>query len=154
MADSFSSNMFLFPQQEFRYIVHMKHSEHPMPTEPSLELAPSDSSIVTKAAIRAAEKLNVKNNALARIIGVSESTISRMKGGKYPLDPNEKSFELALLFIRLYRSLDAVVADDGIAAAWLANENTALNGAPIKLIQKVDGLANVIQYLDARRAVI
>jgi transcriptional regulator with XRE-family HTH domain len=122
--------------------------------EPSSESAPSDSSIVTKATIRAAEKLNLKNKDLARIIGVSEPTVSRMKRGEYPLDPTQKPFELALLFIRLYRSLDALVGDDGVAAAWLANQNTALNGAPIKLIHKVDGLINVIQYLDARRAVV
>ena len=125
-----------------------------MRAKPGLELAPSDSSIVTKATIRAAEKLNLKNRELARIIGISEPTVSRMKQGKYPLDANQKPFELALLFIRLYRSLDAVVGDDSVAAAWLANNNTALNGAPIKIIQTVDGLINVIQYLDARRAVI
>ena len=125
-----------------------------MRPEASLESARSDSSIVTKATIRAAEKLRLKNKDIARIIGVSEPTVSRMKRGDYPLDPAQKPFELALLFVRLYRSLDAVVGDDGVAAAWLANKNTALNGVPIQLIQKVDGLINVIQYLDARRAVI
>lgn len=125
-----------------------------MRNKPRLDSAASDSSIVTKATIRAAEKLNLKNKDLARIIGVSESTVSRMKQSGYPLDPAQKSFELALLFVRLYRSLDAVVADDSVAAAWLANKNTALNGVPIALIQKVEGLTHVIQYLDARRAVV
>ena len=128
--------------------------EHFMRAKPSVESAPSDSVIVTKATIRAAEKLNLKNKELARIIGVSEPTITRMKRGAYPLDPSQKSFELALLFVRLYRSLDAVVGDNSVAAAWLNNKNTALDGTPIKLIQKIDGLINVIQYLDARRAVI
>jgi transcriptional regulator with XRE-family HTH domain len=122
--------------------------------KPRLDSAASDASIVTKATIRAAEKLNLKNKDLARIIGVSESTVSRMKQGGYPLDPAQKSFELALLFVRLYRSLDAVVADDSVASAWLANKNAALNGVPITLIQKVEGLTHVIQYLDARRAVV
>ena len=125
-----------------------------MRARPSVQSAPSDASVVTKAAIRAADKLNLKNKDLARIIGVSEATVSRMKRGEHPLDPTQKSFELALLFVRLYRSLDSVVGDDSVAAAWLSNENTALDGAPIKLIQKVDGLLNVIQYLDTRRAVI
>ena len=125
-----------------------------MRPEASLESARSDSSIVTKATIRAAEKLRLKNKNIARIIGVLEPTVSRMKRGDYPLDPAQKPFELALLFVRLYRSLDAVVGDDSVAAAWLVNKNIALNGVPIQLIQKVDGLINVIQYLDARRAVI
>src|SRR5215207_2483265 len=96
---------------------------HSMPLEPSLESAPSDSAIVTKATIRAAGKLNLKNTDLARIIGLSEPTVSRMKRGEYPLDPAQKPFELALLFVRLYRSLDAVVGDDSVAAAWLVNKN-------------------------------
>jgi hypothetical protein len=59
------------------------------------------------------------------------------------------------MFVRLYRSLDAVVGgDDAVAGKWLANSNTALQGTPLELIQSVSGLANVIQYLDARRAVV
>jgi transcriptional regulator with XRE-family HTH domain len=114
--------------------------------------AASDSSIVTQATLRTAKKLKLKNQELARIIGVSESTVARMKQSGCPLDPAKKSFELALLLVRLYRSLDAVVADDSIAAAWLASKNTALNEAPINLIQKVEGLTRVIQYLETRAA--
>jgi uncharacterized protein (DUF2384 family) len=126
-----------------------------MPAKPRTDAAVSDSTVLTKATLRAAEKLNLKNKALARIIGVSEATISRMKQGDYPLNPDQKPFELALLFVRLYRSLDAVVGgDDKVAAAWLKNANTALDGTPLTLIQTVPGLTNVIQYLDARRAIV
>jgi uncharacterized protein (DUF2384 family) len=119
------------------------------------EPAVSDSALVTKAAIKAAEKLHVKSKHLARIIGASEATVSRMKQGEYALEPNQKPFELAVLFVRLYRSLDAVSGgDEKVASAWLVNENTALSGKPIDLIQTVSGLGNVIQYLDARRAVV
>jgi len=111
--------------------------------------------IVTKATLRAAEKLNVENEALARVIGVSASTVSCMRQGEYPLAPSHKAFELAVLFVRLYRSLNAMVGgDDAVAAAWLANDNTALNAKPLELIQTVAGLGHVIQYLDARRAVV
>jgi hypothetical protein len=59
------------------------------------------------------------------------------------------------LFVRLYRSLDAIVGgDDGVAAAWIRNRNIALNGTPLELIQTVSGLTNVIDYLDARRAAV
>jgi uncharacterized protein (DUF2384 family) len=126
-----------------------------MPAKPRLAAAVSDAAVLTKATLRAAEKLNLKNKTLARIIGVSEATVSRMKQGDYPLDPGQKPFELALLFVRLYRSLDAVVGgDDKVAAAWLKNANTALDDTPLALIQTVPGLTNVIQYLDARRAVV
>ena len=69
--------------------------------------------------------------------------------------PEATRFELAVMFVRLYRSLDAVVGgDDNVARQWLVNPNTALEAAPLELIQSVSGLANVIQYLDARRAVV
>ncbi|HWK97899.1 MAG TPA: MbcA/ParS/Xre antitoxin family protein [Pseudolabrys sp.] len=119
------------------------------------QAALSDSTLVTKATIRAAERLSIKSKTLARVIGVSEATISRMRQGGYPLEPHQKPFELAVLFVRLFRSLDAMTGgDEKVAAAWLANDNTALSGKPIDLIQTVSGLANVIQYLDARRALI
>ena len=115
--------------------------------------ADAQASVVTKAVARAAERLGVKNNTLSRIVGLSEPTVSRLRKGQFVIDPRHKSFELALLFIRLYRSLDAVVGgDDAVAAKWLTNPNTALNGTPLELIQTVNGLINVIAYLDSRRA--
>jgi antitoxin Xre/MbcA/ParS-like protein len=115
----------------------------------------SDAGLVAKALVRGADKLQVSNRALARIIGVSEASISRLKKGGYPLDANQKPFQLAVLFIRLYRSLDALAGgDDGVSAAWLANPNTALDGVPLELVQSVSGLVNVINYLDARRAIV
>jgi hypothetical protein len=98
--------------------------------------------------------LKINNRILARIIGLSESSVSRMRKSDFPLEKG-KSFELALMFIRLYRCLDAVVGgDDAVSAAWLTNNNIALDGIPIDLIQTISGLTNVIQYLDSRRAVV
>ena len=123
----------------------MRPSPHPAPA--------SDSAIVTKAAMRAADKLGLTNKILARVIGVSEASVSRMKKGEFPLEPSQKPFELAVLFVRLYRSLDAIVGgDEAVARAWLRNLNTALDGRPVEKIQSVAGLVDAIQYLDARRA--
>jgi hypothetical protein len=78
-----------------------------------------------------------------------------MRAGEYLLQPRHKPFELAVLFVRLYRSLDAIVGgDDAVAGSWLKNRNAVLDAEPLALIQTVPGLMNVIQYLDARRAVI
>ena len=111
--------------------------------------------VLTKATLRAATQLGLTNKLLATVIGVSEATVSRMRSGHYMLQRGQKSFELAVLFVRLYRSLDAIVGgDDAVAGSWLKNRNTALDAEPIALIQTVPGLMNVIQYLDARRAVV
>ena len=110
---------------------------------------------LTKATIRAADKLELTNRTLGAIIGLSEPSISRMKRGDFKLERGQKSFELSVLFVRLYRSLDAIVSgDERVAKAWLRNNNTALRGVPAELIKSISGLVNVIQYLDTRRAKI
>ncbi|MDP2409195.1 MAG: MbcA/ParS/Xre antitoxin family protein [Pseudolabrys sp.] len=122
-------------------------------TSPSAE--PKESGVITKATLRAAEKLGIRNNVLAKIVGVSEPTVSRMRKGEYVLERGQKAFELAILFVRFYRSLDAIVGgDEAVASDWIKNSNAALDSKPIDLIQTVAGLANVIAYLDSRRAVV
>jgi hypothetical protein len=117
---------------------------------------PADqAAVITRAALRAAAQLGLPNRVLAGILGVSEATISRMGSGAYVLKPEEKPFELAVLFLRLFRALDAIVGGDATAArAWLRNQNTALGTAPITLVATVSGLVNVVGYLDARRALV
>ena len=111
--------------------------------------------VVTKAAVRAAERLRLTARALATVIGVSEATVSRMRHGAFSLAPDSKAFELAVLFVRLFRSLDAITGgDETVSAAWLANDNTVLGGRPVDLIQTIPGLVDVIAYLDARRALV
>lgn len=117
---------------------------------------PADhAAVVTKGVMRAAERLELSNRVLAGVLGLSEATVSRMGGHSYQLDPEGKPYELAVLFLRLYRSLDALVDGDIVAArAWLRNDNTALGGAPLSQIASVAGLVNVVAYLDARRALV
>jgi antitoxin Xre/MbcA/ParS-like protein len=117
--------------------------------------ASDQAAVLTKATLKAASRLGLTNKLLATVIGVSEATVSRMRSGVYKLQRGQKSFELAVLFVRLYRSLDAIVGgDDAVAGVWLKNRNTVLDAQPLALIQTVPGLMNVIQYLDARRAVV
>lgn len=122
--------------------------EYPVPR-------PADAAVVTKAVVRAANRLGLSNRVLAAILGLSEATMSRMGAGAYQLDTGQKAFELAVLFVRLFRGLDAITGGDTeVARAWLRNENTALGAAPLALITSVSGLVTVVGYLDARRAVV
>jgi len=110
--------------------------------------APEAGSVLTKAVVNAADKLNVRAHVLATVLGVSEATVSRMKRGDYRLDEGAKAFELGVLFVRLFRSLDAIVGgDEPSARAWLANPNLALGGRPVKRIRTVTGLVDVVAYL-------
>jgi plasmid maintenance system antidote protein VapI len=70
------------------------------------------------ALARASANLDLPNRVVGAVVGLSEPTISRLKNGI--LKRNEKEFELSLLFVRMYRSLIAIVGgDDAVAAAWL-----------------------------------
>ena len=69
----------------------------------------SEGAVATKAALRAAALLGISNKVLARVVGLSEASVSRMGSGAFTLTPGEKPFELAVLFIRFYRALDAIV---------------------------------------------
>ncbi|NMG40870.1 DUF2384 domain-containing protein [Chelativorans sp. ZYF759] len=115
---------------------------------------PQTELVIAKALLRAADLLGVTAKELSRIVGVSEATLSRLK--RNPSDAGRligKPQELALLFIRLYRSLDAILGgDDSAARRWMRADNAALGAPPLQRIRTVDGLAHVLAYLDARRA--
>jgi uncharacterized protein (DUF2384 family) len=108
--------------------------------------------VLTKAALRAAEMLGVPQRLLAEIIGVSASTISRAR--VTPIDPDSKAGELARLWIRVFRSRDAIVgSNDAAARAWLESPNVAFGGArPLDRLRSAEGLIHVLHYLDSARA--
>ena len=115
----------------------------------------SEAQVVTKATVVAAERLGLNARSLASVLGVSEASVSRMKRLDHLLEKGTKPFELALLLIRLFRSLDAITGgDEGVARKWLRNTNTALGGIPADRISTITGLTDVLAYLDARRALV
>ncbi len=118
--------------------------------------ASPEEQVLTKATARIAARLGLTNAVLARAIGVSQPTVSRLHGGGYVLARGTKPFELAQLVARMFRGLDAITGgDDAAARSWLRGPNTALHGdRPIDLIQTVAGLMAVVGYVDARRAVV
>lgn len=107
--------------------------------------------MLTRAVRSAAERLGVRNRELARVLGASEASISRLRGAR-SLSVGTKEGELALLFVRLFRSLDALTGgDEARGRAWLRAENAHLGGIPAERIRSVEGLVDVVQYLDAMR---
>jgi transcriptional regulator with XRE-family HTH domain len=102
--------------------------------------------------LRAADLLGVSQKHLATVLGVSEASLSRLAKGLRQVEPNSKEGELALLFVRIFRSLDALVGGSPEKSrAWFHAENLHLNGVPAQLIQTVPGLVHVSEYLDAMR---
>jgi len=119
---------------------------------PLLNARPEPRQVLTGAVMRAALLLEITQSNLAHILGVSASTVSRMSSGVYALDDQKKEWELGALFVRLFRSLDALIgSNDAAARTWLKGENRSLVGRPIELIRSTEGLVRVVQYLDAAR---
>src|ERR1700691_3778046 len=113
---------------------------------------PESRRVLTGAVLRAGVLLEITQFGLAQILGLSPSTVSRMANGTYTLDSHKKEWELGALFVRLFRSLDAVIgSNDSAARAWLNGQNQALAGRPIELIRSTEGLVRVVQYLDSAR---
>jgi hypothetical protein len=107
--------------------------------------------VLTAAVRSAAARLGLRNRELAEVLGTSEASVSRLSAGR-TIDPDSKEGELALLFLRLFRSLDALVGgDEGKARAWLEADNVHLGAVPVERIRRVEGLVDVVQYLDALR---
>ena len=116
-------------------------------------LQPQPGQVLAKATVRAGQLLGLSGAALARTIGLSEPTVSRILKGDKAIDPASKEGELALLLVRVYRSLDALVGtDDQKRQAWMQSHHKALGAVPLQLVQKVEGLVATLHYLDGMRA--
>lgn len=122
----------------------------------SASLSADKAAVISKAVINATEILGLSQARLAQILGVSTSTISRLHTGTYLLSSEKKEWEFAVLLVRLYRSLDAIVggsAEDG--RRWLNSINHALaDKKPADFILSTEGLVRVVNYLDSRRGII
>ncbi|WP_394843313.1 DUF2384 domain-containing protein [Pendulispora brunnea] len=112
---------------------------------------PEEGVVLTKAILRVAEALGLSQRELARILGVSEATVSRLMTSTF-ISPSKKEGELALLLVRIFRGLDALVGgDERKVQAWFHSPNAHLGGIPAERVLTVEGLVDVATYLDAMR---
>ena len=108
--------------------------------------------MLTKAVVRAARLLGLTQRQVADVLGVSVATASRLFAGKYLVAPaRSKEWELARLFVRLFRSLDVLWGHEETARRWLTSDNLALAARPIDLIGSIEGIVRVVDYLDNAR---
>ena len=105
--------------------------------------------VLTKALINMASFYELTGKELGDIIGISESGVTRLYQGKKILSPETKEGELAILLLRVYRSLNAMLGNDHTKAKiWLNSPNTYFNATPCDSIKTIPGLVKVVQYLD------
>ncbi|WP_342630505.1 MbcA/ParS/Xre antitoxin family protein [Marinobacter alkaliphilus] len=107
----------------------------------------SNKALLAKALLNSAKAFGLSQAEAAAIVGRNRSGLTRDG-----IDPDSKSGELALLFVRLYRSVYALTGGDNQAMAhWLNTPNHYFEGTPRDMIQSTEGLVRVIHYLDAMR---
>lgn len=125
----------------------------PFRPAPASSAATTADTVLTKAVLRSAGLLGLNNTVLARAVGLSEASISRMSSGAKVFEVGSKPAELAALVIRVYRSLDALVGNsDQHRRVWMTSYNRALNVIPKEALQTAEGLVRVVNYLDGARA--
>src|SRR6185436_1364989 len=116
-------------------------------------VAPNPAAVLSRATVRAATLLGITQVDLADVLGISAATMSRIASGQKQFEPGSKPWQLAALFVRLFRALDAIVgSDDEAARAWMRGRNLALGGVPLELVREPAGLVRTVDYLDAARA--
>jgi transcriptional regulator with XRE-family HTH domain len=125
-----------------------------MRTQPAR--SPRAAAVLAKAVVRAAEALGLSQAQLAAVLGASPASVSRTFAGEREVDPDSAEGRLALLFVRVFRSLDALVGGDPEKARlWLRASNHHLGGgAPLRLLAGAQGLVHVAEYLDAMRGAL
>ena len=111
-------------------------------------LTKSDAQLVAQACVRAAQVLGLSKEELSAVVGKHRTTIDRTG-----LDPKTKEGELALLLLRVYRSLHALCGGDrDLMRHWIEQPNHHLSEKPPRLLlMRIEGLNHVANYLDALR---
>ncbi|WP_297794540.1 MbcA/ParS/Xre antitoxin family protein [uncultured Marinobacter sp.] len=110
----------------------------------------TDRALLGKAVVNAGKAMGLTQADVAEIVGRNRSGLIRDG-----IDPSSKAGELALLLIRLYRSVYALVGGDEDAMQhWLNTENRYFSDVPRELVRSAEGLVRVLYYLDAMRGKI
>jgi hypothetical protein len=119
-----------------------------MLTEPTaiIETDEKPAALVLRDAVTsAARDLGLTQTEIAAIIGRDRTSAFR-RG----IDPRTKAGELSLLLIRAHRALGSIVGwNETLMQHWIDTPNTGLgDDTPRHLLETVDGLIRVVQYLE------
>lgn len=118
----------------------------------SVDKMPEQARVLTKAVLNVAKFYALTGKDMSDIIGISEASMSRLGHGKKWISPDSKEGEMAILLIRVYRSLNALLGNHHTKARlWLQSYNHYLQQKPIELLKTISGLVAVLNYLDAMR---
>lgn len=106
-----------------------------------------EAAVLVKAFTNAGKTLGLNKTVLGEVVGRDRTAFVRGR-----LAPDSKAGELALLLIRCYRSLYALMGgNEQQMRHWMRTENVHTGGVPAEQVRTVTGLTEVVAYLDAIR---
>ncbi len=118
------------------------------------QTSPNPAAVLAKAVLNAADQLGLKQAELGAVLGIHRTAISRLKQNP-ALDPKSKQGELALLLIRIARALFALTGGDkDWIKHFMHSPNQVTGGIPAKQIESIQGLMQVLNFVDALRGKI
>ena len=103
--------------------------------------------VLGQAVLNAGAKLGLSASEVGRIIGRDRSSITRNG-----VDPETVNGQLALILVRIYRGLYALVGGgEDEMRHWMHSPIRTLQGVPAELARDVSGLVRIAEYIDALR---
>lgn len=112
---------------------------------------PHADQVLAKAVLRAARQLGLSQAELGAVLGLHRTGISRLKHNG-SLAPESKQGELALLLIRLARALYALAGGEELwIRHFMHSPNEITGGVPAVQVQSIQGLIDVLRFVDGIR---
>ena len=103
--------------------------------------------VLGEAVLNAGAKLGLSQSEVGKIVGRDRTTIARSG-----IKPDTSSGKLALLLIRVYRGLYALVGGkEEDMQHWMNTKVHSLRGIPSEMVKDITGLVHVVEYKDAMR---
>jgi len=110
--------------------------------------------VLAEAVRNIARHIDLTNQQLGGILMMSDQEIGEIRFEEPSTVFTKVDPERAVLFVRMYFSLDALTGgNDVVARAWLRSQNTDLGSSPLDKMQTKDGLAMVCSYVHSHTGV-
>tara|TARA_R110001606_G_scaffold399101_1_gene580724 strand:+ start:12470 stop:12841 length:372 start_codon:yes stop_codon:yes gene_type:complete len=111
----------------------------------------SRDAVLAKAIVNVADQLGLKQSEISAAIGMHRTAFSKLKSTP-SLDPTSKQGELALIMVRIARSLFALTGGDEVwIKRFMHTKNKITGGVPAQQIASIEGLMAVLRFVDAIR---
>lgn len=104
--------------------------------------------IMTRALLRAADRLAIGRERLAQVTGLGLNEIAALRQGTLKLDPNDKRWETCVLLVRLCGALhEGMGGDDAAMKEWMAGYCEALDAVPAVMLTE-GRLKDLVHHLE------